>query len=167
MRPSTKIDEEGRIMSILITIHCFIPIYEKGTFEPIFSSDGKKTIDRLLGSGQLKEGDIRVSVEEFYDEQGQVVTSVRELTSHNFGGGFGHNAIGSFYLNGLHIDISGHLIELHGLTYEIPFSEITETIEINAQGNAKLLIKDQFGNIDKLITDEELKKVVNEVLDKA
>jgi hypothetical protein len=117
----------------------------------------------LIEEGQIIQGQSRVCIKDFYDQNGNVITSLRELTSNNFGGGSGHSAHASFLLRGKYLKISGHLIELLGLTYDIPFSETVETIEINAQGEPKLLIKNQAGTIDKLITDKELHEFIKEV----
>ncbi|WP_410511535.1 restriction endonuclease [Paenibacillus sp. BR2-3] len=163
LRPSTKLDEQGRIMKIIISMHIFLPEYEKATYAPIFSNNGNSEIKRLIKEGQLIEGQHRICVDNFYDQKENVVTSVSELTSNNFGGGFGHSAQGSFYLKGKYLKISGHLIELLGLTYDIPFSQTVETIEIDAQGEHKLLIRNQTGAIDKLITDKELREITKDV----
>lgn len=163
LQPSFKSDENGRIMTISITINYYLPRYDEGEYEPIFSSQGKDKVRKLIETGELAQDDIKVIIEEFYDEHGRIVTTVRELTNGNIGGGMGNNANASFYLKGHYIDVSGHLIEIQGLTYNIPFSRSTEKIEINAQGKSKLLVKDQYGNVNKLITDEQLKGVLTEV----
>jgi len=40
-----------------------------------------------------------------------------------------------------HIEYCGELIELRGITYDVPFTSASEDIVINANGEHKLLIK--------------------------
>ncbi|WP_338473342.1 restriction endonuclease (plasmid) [Niallia sp. XMNu-256] len=163
LKPSTELDEQGRIMIITIEMHILLPIYKKAKFTPLFSDSGQVEITRLIESGQLEQGGMKLSIEEIYDDNRNVITTVKELTSNNFGGNSSFNAKGTFYLKGRYISISGFLIEILGITYDIPFSETIETIEIHSQGKAKLLLKDQFGHIDKLITDDELRNIIKEI----
>lgn len=163
LRPSTKLDEQGRIMKIVIEMHILLPEYEKAVYKPVISDAGNAEIKRLLEEKELTESTFKIGVEDFYDENGIVVTSVSELTSNNFGGGSQGPAKGSFYLKGKFFKISGYLIELSGLTYDIPFSESIETIEVDIQGEHKILIRNQNGSINKLITDEELREIINEI----
>lgn len=163
LRPSTVIDEEGRMKTLIFTLNITLPDYKNATFIPIISDTGQKEITSLKESGKLKKGDYGIHVKDFYDKDGRVISSVHKLTSQSYGGGFGQNAIGTFYLTGHYFYLTDYLIELNGLTYDIPFSNSVHTMEIHAQGEAKLLIKDEAGRIDTLITDEELKKIAKEL----
>ncbi|QLG42072.1 MULTISPECIES: restriction endonuclease [unclassified Paenibacillus] len=160
LRPSTELDEEGRITKILITISIFTPKDNEIVYTPIFSENGKEKIDQLIKEGKLVEGKVQVLIENFYDENRNVITSLSELASTNIHKGFEDMAQGSFYLKGQFLEISGHLIELLGLSYCVPFLKTDETIEVNPYGKHKLLIRNQDGSINKLITDEEIKKSI-------
>jgi hypothetical protein len=159
LRPSTELDEEGRIKTICIQMKIYLPEYHKAKFQPVWSVKGKEKITSLITEGQIKQGEHTLKVEELFDESGQILTTIHDLTSQNFGGSFGNNAIGSFFIPGAHVKIEGHLIGIIGITYDIPFSETVEEIIIDSKGNAKLLIKDENGNINRLLTDEDLRKV--------
>ncbi|WP_156172258.1 hypothetical protein [Paenibacillus dauci] len=150
-------------MKILITISIFTPKDDEIVYTPIFSENGKDKIDQLIKEGKLVEGKTQVLIENFYDENRNVITSLSELSSTNIQKGFGDMAQGSFYLKGKFIEISGHLIELLGLSYCIPFSKTDETIEVNSDGKHKLLIRNQDGSINKLITDEEIRKSIKRI----
>jgi hypothetical protein len=159
LRPSTELDEEGRIKTICIQMKIYLPEYHKAKFEPVWSEKGKEKIINLITDGHIKEGDNTLIIEEFFDEDGQILTTIHDLTSRYFGGGYGNNAIGSFFLPGAHVKIDGHLVGINGITYDVPFSETIEEIVFESNGSPKLLIKDEKGNINRLLTDEDLRKV--------
>lgn len=52
------------------------------------------------------------------------------------------------------------LLELLGLEYRVPFLTETRVIEIESSGEPRILVRAEDGAIDKLITDEQLKKIV-------
>ncbi|MGG1343648.1 restriction endonuclease [Bacillus toyonensis] len=160
LRPSTEFDESGRLMKIIIELEIPIPAYDEAKFAAIFSEEGNAEIERLNSLGYLPRGEMRLNIEEIYDENENISMTISELTKKNLGGGLNYNAQGTFYLRGNFIKVGGHLIELMGIAYDIPILNVCKSIEIHQKGEAKLLLKDEFGHIDKLITDEELKSVI-------
>lgn len=166
LRPSTEFDESGRIMKITVKFVILIPALDKAKFEVIFSDEGYAEIQRLISLGHLSRGGMRLNIEEIYDGNGNLSMTISELTKKNLGGGLDYNAQGTFYLKGNFIKVEGHLVELKGIYYEIPILNANKSIEIHQKGNAKLLLKDESGHIDKLITDEELKRVIPDLQNK-
>ena len=66
---------------------------------------------------------------------------------------------GCWLLHGKYIRIEDELYGLKGIEYNIPFSKATSTFTIESDGTPKVLIKSEDGKIDKLLTDEELRKI--------
>lgn len=159
LRPSTKSDEKGRIKEILIQMHVLLPQYETGVFLPNCAEKGRRKLKEMKDRNIILEG-TPIKIEVIYDKNGSPLTSIRELTSKSLGVDFkDKEAIGAFSIPGGHLKIHDELIEIDSISYRIPFSETIEEIVISANGEAKLLIKGENGNIDKLITDGDLKKV--------
>lgn len=159
LRPSIERDEEGRIKTIIVTMVAYLPDYMNAKFSPVFTPEGNEKIKSLLSTGVLNEGSFHMLLHTIYDEHGSELTTIHNLASCDFGGGFDESAKGSFILHGGHIKIKDHLVGIFGITYDVPYKTITEDIIIETKGIPKLLIKDEKGNIDKLITDEDLKRV--------
>lgn len=153
-------------MKITVKFVILIPALDKAKFEVIFSDEGYAEIQRLISLGHLSRGGMRLNIEEIYDGNGNLSMTISELTKKNLGGGLDYNAQGTFYLKGNFIKVEGHLVDLKGIYYEIPILNANKSIEIHQKGNAKLLLKDESGHIDKLITDEELKRVIPDLQNK-
>jgi len=158
LRPSIERDEEGRIKTVIIKMVVCLPDYVNANFSLVFTPNGNEKIKSLLNTGVLKEGSFHIRADTIYNEYGSELTTIHNLTSCGFGGDY-ESAQGSFILHGGHIKIKDHLVEIYGITYDVPYKTITEDIIIETKGIPKLLIKDEKGNINKLITDEDLKRV--------
>lgn len=159
LRPSTSVDEEGRIKTIVISFHIFLPVYENAAFSPQITQPMQAKLAKKVEAGELQAGKNELILEKIYDKNGTVLTTVAELTSRQFSSNFSEIAEGSFYLPGGHIKLGDDLIEIHGITFKIPFSEEVQTIEVSSNGEAKLLIKSVDKGIDKLISEGDLRKI--------
>jgi len=53
----------------------------------------------------------------------------------------------------------GHLIPIHGITYDISFDEVIEEIVIEVSGKAMLLLKSIDGSVNKVLCDLDLKRI--------
>ena len=53
----------------------------------------------------------------------------------------------------------GHLIPIHGITYDISFDEVIEEIVIEASGKAMRLLKSIDGSVNKVLCDLDLKRI--------
>lgn len=164
LRPSTKEDESGRLMAIEISLVICTPVYDQSKFTPILTVDGRKESasinQKVIDQGEVKLGDkVKLNLTEIYNSDRSIYCTISDLTSFNYGGEDGITAIGSFYLPKKFIIIFDELIEINGITYNIPFNTREEKIVIEPEGKHKILVKNETGEIDKLITDEELKKI--------
>ena len=159
LRPSTALDEEGRIKTIILSFHIFTPVYEKADFRPSVTASAQAMLTEKVKSGELKEGASNIAIDTIYDKNGKVLTTIHDLTSRPFASGFLTVAEGSFWLPGGHIKFGKYLVEIHGLTFKIPYEETIQQIEISSNGEAKLLIKSEDHGIDKLISEGDLKKI--------
>jgi len=164
IRPSSKKDETGRLMSMDITLKISLPIYEQSTFTPILTIEGKEKSrlinQKKIDQGEVKLGDkVKLNLKEIYNQNGSIYCTIVELTSYNYGGEEGITAEGSFWLQKKYIKLFDELIEINGITYYIPFETREEKIVIEPEGKHKILIKTETGEVDKLITDEQIKQI--------
>lgn len=158
-RPSTETDEEGTIQTIVIHMHFIIPKAQQGIWKPHFTESGVKACKALMAEGETTF-QYSLKLEKFYDAQGIEILTLHELTSQNYGevNSETKSAHGSFILKGHHIPIENVLAELRGLEYEIPHSEIHETMEITDNSKCRFVVKDTEGKIVRFITDEQIKE---------
>ena len=153
LRPSSSDDEKGRIKSIHIEIHLITPGFDNAKYTVEFTKDGIQVVKRL--QEQRKPTPRRM--DKIYHSDGTVYITVPELTS-NIGGDY-ERAYGSFWLPNGYIKVDDLMIPIKGITYDIPLTDTVEELVITANGEAKLLVRAEDGSTDKLITDEDLKKV--------
>lgn len=103
-----------------------------------------------------------------YDKDGNILTTIAELSRDNqpkfdddivtVSGEFPIDAYLKFY------DI---LVSVAGIAYkDVPIERGTEKFVIEAQGNATILIKLEKAGINKLLTDVELKKAIQRIIDR-
>jgi hypothetical protein len=57
------------------------------------------------------------------------------------------------------ISVEGQLLGISELKYSVPLIVATIPIMVEVKGNAQLLVRSQDGTIDRLLTDEDLKRV--------
>ena len=157
IRPSTEEDENGRIKKIIINMSIHIPDYKKGKFQPIFTKKGLEKAKQK----KIINKPIEMRLENFFNEQGNVIITLHELTTkYPPGTTWGKNYIAKacWIIDG-YLEIESELYQIKGIQYEIPYSVREEQIIIEGGGNPKIYIKSHSGEINKLITDEDLKKV--------
>lgn len=159
LRPVIEKDREGRIEKIVLTITVCIPLYEHADFKPVVTAKGEAKLQQMKLQGRLSAGRMQYEVKNIYDSNRKVIKTIKDLTSFCYGGYGGENARGSFWLPNGFIDMMGELVEIFGITYDIPFECTSSVLEIIAKGNPVLIFRDEHGNINKLITDEQLKSI--------
>jgi len=160
IRPSIEADEKGRLKKIIINISIHIAEYEKGKYQPIFTKKGWEKVEQNGFSNKQVE----MRLEKFYDEKKNVIITLKELTNnHSPGTTWEENYIakGCWIVNG-YFEIENDLYEINGLQYEVPYNIGVQELVIEGGGVPKIYIKSHSGSIDKLISDEDLKKVVFE-----
>ena len=64
-------------------------------------------------------------------QRGAVIKTIEQLTAYGFGDADDKRARASFVLPGGHLKISGELLPIHGLEYDMPFTETICTIVID------------------------------------
>lgn len=157
IRPSTEADEKGRIKKITFEISAHVPEYDKGKYQPILTKAGA---EKAVGDG-LADKTVSMSIDRFYDKNGNTLTTIHDLTKyHSPGTTWEKDFIskGCWIIDG-YMDFDGTMYELKGLYYEIPFSVSIDHMVVEGGGTPKVYIKSQSGTIDKLVSDEELKKI--------
>ncbi len=122
LRPSTEIDEQGFIKTIVITMHITMPHPHNAKWLPHITSKGQEAVKALLKEGEEKL-EYQMELHCFYDKNSKEILSLQELTSHGYGdiNKETDKSHGCFVLPGHYIDINGILAEIHGLEYEIPY----------------------------------------------
>lgn len=160
LRLVTDEDLEGRIKKIVIAFHVITPAYERSVFTPVLTSEGEEIVKTINPAAKDDEA-TRLDVESIYASDGSVMTSISELTSYGYGGEASEKrAQGSWILAGGHLILNGHLIPIHGITYNISFDEVIEEMVIEASGKAILVLKSADGIVNKILCDLDLKRVV-------
>lgn len=159
LRPSTEVDEQGFIKTIMITMHITIPQPLSAKWQPHITPNGQEALNVLLKEGEEKT-EYRIGLHCFYDKDGSEKLSLQELTSRGYGDineetGKSHAC---FVLANHYIDINGVLAEIYGLEYEIPYSYQKQVIRISDDSENRLVLLDSEGIPIKIITDNNLRE---------
>lgn len=162
IRPSTLEDEQGRIKTIQVTMVAHGLAFEKGKYKPIINAEFFETIKNKI---PLSGKELIVSLYQFYDKEGNVVETVRNITYQlNFrlqdDYEKGYELEGKWeFVSPVYMDVpSFGKVMIDAIQYKIPTYTDEFTFSINQEGKPVLLIKSEDGTIDKLFTDEQLKK---------
>lgn len=166
VRPSTPEDKKGRVLSIHVTMNWASPNFDRGKTSFKFSKESREMIEDYMRQHGMKECSLTASV--LYDKDGNFLTTIAELSRDNqpkfdddtvtVSGEFPIDAYLKFY------DI---LVPVAGIAYkDVPIERGTERFVIEAQGNATILIKSEKAGINKLLTDVELKKAIQRIIDR-
>ena len=131
--------------------------YENGKYQPIWTKNGKA---QLITDG-YENKQVEMRLEHFFDKEGNIVLTLHDLTSKYAPGTTweeGYVAKGCWIINA-YMKIEEKFYEMKGLYYEI--SDLIGKQEIVIEGGGKpcIYIKSHTGEINKLITDKDLKKV--------
>jgi Restriction endonuclease. len=158
IRPSTETDEEGRIKKFVINMIVVTPDYDKGQFKYAWTKDAIETFEKNGFIGKQ----MTMVLDRFYKKSGEIDCLLMDFTRNNqpiqtnIDDEYGQ---GCWLLHDKYIKIEDVLYGLKGIEYKIPFSKGTSTFTIESDGVPKILIKSEDGKIDKLLTDEELRKI--------
>lgn len=166
VRPSTPEDRKGRVLSIHVTMNWASPNFDRGKTSFKFSKESREMIEDYMRQHGMKECSLTAIV--LYDKDGIFLTTIAELSRDNqpkfdddtvtVSGEFPIDAYLKFY------DI---LVPVAGIAYkDVPIERGTEKFVIEAQGNATILIKSEKAGINKLLTDVELKKAIQRIIDR-
>lgn len=160
IRPSTIEDEKGRIKTIIVNLTFSFAAFERAKWQPSLTIEAQKKLQLKYPVGTS----MPLHLDKFYNSSGDVVETVRDLSERLNGlGGGDQPLIGSFGEGmNLFIKVEETLYGLIKLDYEIPFDKIEQTLKIQQEGNAALLVKKEDGSLDKILTDLDLKRVIFE-----
>ena len=160
IRPSTELDRKGRVERIIINIEMIIDDFEHAQYHIHLSKDAIK----LLKKNNLLNKALDFHIENFYNTQGDITITFNELineyapsiSSITDDDGMYH---GSWIFHEEFIPYSDLNIEINRIDYAVKRQNIKHQIIVETQGTPKILVKSEDGSINKLITDEQLKKV--------
>lgn len=159
LREVVEKDLEGRIKKIICQLHFIVPAYERSSFRPVWTPDGIKLLRELVETKKIAN-EQQLQIQDIVSSDGSVLATIPDLTSRGFEGAVtDKNVSGSWVLPGGYVMVNGHLIPIHGITYEVAFDEDIQELVIEANGKATLLLKAQDGSVDKILQDVDLKSV--------
>lgn len=157
IRPSTLLDEQGRLKRIEMNLIAVIPDYANGEYVPHYTNDAIK----LMHTEGLLGKTIQFRLDAFYNLDGTFNISMPDFSLDNQPISQGIDdpfAEGCYALYGLGALYEGKVYALKGIYYKIPHIQDSTTIVIEAEGTPRILVKSKDGTIDKLITEEQLKQ---------
>lgn len=159
LRPSTELDEEGRIKTIIIKIHISMPQTQSAKWIPHVTAAGQEALNTLLKNPE-DSFECKMKVDYFYNKSGEKKLSIEELTSYGYGNinKETDKTNACFLLKDSYMKINGVLAELHGLEYEMPYSYHTQEMRISNDSENKFVLLDGEGNILKFLSDEMLRE---------
>src|SRR5690606_37641771 len=79
VRPSTELDEKGRIKKFVINLVMITPDYNHGTFNPVWTKDSIEKLRHEIGENQP----ISLQIDRFYTSEGVIDCLMRDFTYHN------------------------------------------------------------------------------------
>lgn len=159
LRPSTELDEQGYIKTIVIIINILEPQVHSAKWTPHFTKKGKETLKSLIPEGN-KEFQYQVVLHCFYDSEGNEILSLHNLTSLGYGiiNTDTKKSHGSFLLKDHYMEVNGILAEMCGLEYELEYIHHTQKMEITDNSERRFVLLDKDDNIIKFLTDEKLRE---------
>jgi hypothetical protein len=156
IRPSTEEDEQGRIREIHLNIGVYEPEYEKATWIPLLTGAGKAALEKAYQKGST----LTAPVAEFTAEDGTVRETIRQLTAKLHLNYETLMAQGQWSFEpGTFIDFGGVKAEIQSIDYKVPYRVTQSTMIIKAEGTPSVLVRSEDGTIDRLLTDEQLRRV--------
>lgn len=162
VRPSTAEDEKGRIKTILVTIIANGLSFEQGEYLPIINTKFFESIkDRIKEDGEKQH----TILFHFYDDEGNVVDTFENITR-QLNNKLPENPEKGYILEGswdfpvpVYVDMEplGRVL-IDSIRYKVPTYSDECSFAIDQKGNPVLLIKSEDGTVNKLFTDQQLKK---------
>ncbi len=159
IRPSTVLDEKGRIKSFEIEMIILTHDFDNAKYACNWTNEA---IQKIIDNGFDKKT-IKARTDRFYDKNGKLNELLSQFTYENqpiHSNMEDEFAIGCWLLYGNHIKYENQLYELKGIEYKIPFKKSSSTFTIESDGEPVILIKSEDKKINKLITDKQFKDLV-------
>lgn len=156
VRPSVEADEEGRVKTFIIRICLETIAFERAVWTPQLTLAAQEVLKSMASQK------VEVRLDRFHDTDGNVLQTVRDFSIQ----------IQKQYkrrdgrLRGTHvfnvptfIYISNLLVQIDAMEFDIPYDETAEEIRVEATGKSRVLVKMENGELNILLTEEELKAV--------
>lgn len=158
IRESTELDEKGRINKFVVTLSMITPDFNLAKMNFAWTNDA---IEKFKQNG-LIEKPIKLSTDRFYNEDGTINCLIEDFTYNNqpihvnMDDEFGE---GCWLLPNRFIKYENELYGFKGIEYKIPYKKSDTTFTIESDGQPKILIKSEDGKVNKLLTDEQFRKL--------
>ena len=167
IRPSTEDDKKGRVLTIIVKFNATWPDISPENVRPVYSKGEIERLSSNLQSKGYKEGGtVKPTSMELYDADGNVLTTILEFTrNHQPHYSDTDDKVTEMIPFPSYLRIEGGLYAIEGLKYcDVPIVRISDVFTIDKRGNAKLLVKSEKDDINKLVTDIELRDTINAII---
>lgn len=161
VRLATEEDEKGRLTKIHIRLVIECADFSNSKWNPVFTSEGAALLKEHFLIGQQTHVQIEEKIFALLREDGSEIISIYDLSRH-LSVQAGENVV----LKGTwtneqpaFVKLKGRLYPIKSYDYEIPFVTREHDIIVESKGKATLLVKSQNGEVDKILTDVDLKKI--------
>ena len=156
IRKSIPEDTEGTIQKLIVNMKMLLPDYQQAIFMPRWTKEGQQALNNL----GYEDGDaIQLKISFLYKSDGSILETISHLTSKLDVDYKELIADGKWEFNEpAYIIIDETLVHIERIEYKVPYVIHERSIEINA-GEPAILVKSTDGEICKIITVEDLKKV--------
>lgn len=164
VRPSTSEDEGGRIKEIQVNLIARWPDFQNGKWEVLWTGESKQILCSQYKVGQH----IEIRIDNIYDEKGVVINTLYDITTKlnkkvDLEDKSQKIIEGTVELPNGHIYVGNTMMSIEGIKYSIPIYNDSVTFVVKKDGTPAILIKSEDGSINKLLTDEELKKALSDI----
>jgi hypothetical protein len=158
LRESTDLDEEGFIKTIRVTGTYHIAKLNEAIWTTHWSPQGRASLFSLVSEDKTTI-EVNGIVEDFFDSNGDKITSIFALTSGGYGD-IGEDGVGRgcYWLPGHYVRANGILASICGLEYQIPYASHTTAFEITDNSTYRLVVLDETGIPVRILTDEKLRE---------
>lgn len=159
VRPAQAHDSKGRITTIEVHIHAAWPLWEKAQFAPVMHPRGEAALTELVRRGEIGAEPLQAGFSEIYGPDGEVHISVRDLSAGVSLEGHIDEVYATWWVPGCFISVLGHRVEVRGISFRVPIERMECGFSVDAEGSPEVIVKNETQGIDKIITDEQLRKV--------
>ncbi|MEQ9166889.1 MAG: restriction endonuclease [Fulvivirga sp.] len=159
IRPSTEEDEKGRIKKFEITMVMVLPNFQKAKYKYAWTEEA---VEKFKKNG-LANKQISIKVDTLYEDDGSFATSIQDFTHDNqpiLMDIDDELAKGCWVFGGLCIKHESEYYGLKGIDYEIPYYRSSSTFTIESEGKPKIYVASENGDVNKLITDKQLRETI-------
>lgn len=158
-------DEQGRLKEIRVRFHLPRLIADRAKFEPIFTEVGLEQLMEIAirkwsnPEQQSASLEVQIPVDALFDASGTQIVSVWTVLFDHPPQEYGERHYATILISGLFIRVENELVGIRGVTADIPVLTLKKTLVLTARGRARLLVQDEQGDIDRLVTDLDLRRV--------